>query len=278
VLKPINHAWRLVCTGLAFAGLGLGGSLMAVTLFPLVGLVTRDPVRRQDRVQYCVYTSFRLYLFLLKMLGVIELDVRRAERLAGLQGRLIVANHPTLLDIVLLMALVPRAQCVVKHQLWRNPFLRPVVRGAGYISNDLPADALLAACAAALQTGNNLIIFPEGTRTRPGEALRFRRGFANVATATAADIVPVTITCEPWTLTKGAQWYDIPPTKPRFAVAIGETIPIQQFLQLGARPLAARRLVTFLERYYTERLTDGRPGTGDQAAHRQCVEARGLVT
>jgi 1-acyl-sn-glycerol-3-phosphate acyltransferase len=205
VLKPLNWLWRLICTGLAFAALGLGGCLMAVTLFPLVAALTRDPAARQRRIQYCVHASFRLYLFFLRLLGVIEIEIRHAERLTALDGQIIVANHPTLLDVVLLMALVPRAQCVVKNQLWRNPFLRPVVHGAGYISNDLPADALLAACARAIEAGNNLIIFPEGTRTRPGEPMRLRRGFANIAAATAADLVPITITCRPWTLIKGAE-------------------------------------------------------------------------
>jgi len=277
VFKQINYGWRLICTGLAFAALGLGGSLMAATLFPVVNLVTRDPAKRQYRIQYCVYASFRLYLFLLRALGVLEIEVERGERLAGLRGKMIVANHPTLLDVVLLMALVPRAQCVVKHQLWRNPFLRPVVHGAGYISNDLPADALLAACSSALANGNNLIIFPEGTRTAADGRLRLRRGFANIATIAIIDMVPVTITCDPWTLTKGAPWHDIPASKPLFAVKVGETVTVGDYLRLGPRPLAARRLVAFFERYYTESLANGRSGTGDKEAHRQCVEARGFV-
>jgi 1-acyl-sn-glycerol-3-phosphate acyltransferase len=278
VSRRVDYVWRLVFTGMAFAALGLGGAAMAVTLFPAVALTTRDPVLRQRRVQRCVQLSFRLYIFLLRGLGVLSLELHDAEKkLAPIKGTLIVANHPTLLDVVLLMAVVPRAQCVVKHQLWRNPLLRPVVQGAGYISNSLAPEDLLAACTATLKAGNNLIIFPEGTRTRPGEKLQLRRGFANIATSAEADLALVTITCAPSTLTKGASWYDIPPTKPRFAVAVGEVLDIQSFLKSDARPLAARRLVTFLETYYTERLADGRSGTGDKEAPGGCLEARGFV-
>jgi 1-acyl-sn-glycerol-3-phosphate acyltransferase len=277
VSKQIAYTWRLIFTGIAFATLGLGGAAMAVTLFPVVALLSRDPIARQRRIQSCVQASFRLYLFLLKALGVLSLEVRDLQQLTSLQGKLIVANHPTLLDVVLLMAVVPRAQCVVKQQLWRNPFLRPVVRGAGYISNALPPEAFLAACTATLNAGNNLIIFPEGTRTRPGQKLQLRRGFANIATSAAADIALVTITCEPSTLSKGAAWYDIPAIKPHFAVAMGEVIDIRSYLKAEARPLAARRLVAFLEMYYSERLADGRSGTRDKETAGGCVEARGFV-
>jgi 1-acyl-sn-glycerol-3-phosphate acyltransferase len=277
VSKRIDYTWRLVFTGLAFAALGLGGAAMAVTLFPVVALLSRDPVTRQRRVQSCVQASFRLYIFLLRALGVLTLDVRGLQRLASLEGKLIVANHPTLLDVVLLMAVVPRAQCVVKQQLWSNPFLRPVVRGAGYISNALPTETFLTACTATLKAGNNLIIFPEGTRTRPGQKLQLRRGFANIATSAEADIALVTITCEPPTLSKGAPWYDIPAIRPHFAVAMGEVLDIQAFLKAEARPLAARRLVALLEMYYSERLADGRTGTRDKEAAGGSLEARGFV-
>src|SRR6185312_5089704 len=202
LLRRMNYLWRLAATGLAFAVMGVGGIVLALVV-PLASLGTRDPLVRARRARRYIRNSFRGYLLMLRWLGVLRLEVVGGERLAQCQGRLIVANHPTLLDVVLIMALVPNAHCVAKHQLWRNPFLGPIMRISGHIRNDGDAEAFIDACRSALAAGGNLIIFPEGTRSVPGQRLRFQRGFAHIATLTGANLQLVAITCEPVTLIKG---------------------------------------------------------------------------
>lgn len=253
----ISYGWRLIGTGLAFAAFGLGGAVLALTLIPLATLGTSDPRRRALRAQAIIRASLQFYVLILRALGVIRVDVLGTERLAACRGVLVVANHPTLLDVVLIMALVPRACCVVKHQLWENPFLRPVVSATGYIRNDLPPEIFLDQCRSALASGNNLIIFPEGTRSIPGTKLHFQRGFAHIATLLAADLQPITITCEPITLVKGEPWYRVPPQPSHWRVEAANRIEIRPFLECAARPLAARRLVSHLESYYNGKLKHG---------------------
>jgi 1-acyl-sn-glycerol-3-phosphate acyltransferase len=257
LVDKLFYGWRLIGTGLGFVALGFGGMVLALTIIPLASLLTRDPETRTRRAQTIIRASLQLYVLVLRALGVIRVDVTGAETLAACRGLLIVANHPTLLDVVLIMAQVPRACCVVKHQLWDNPFLRPVVTATGYIRNDLPPEVFLEKCRDALAAGNNLIIFPEGTRSVPGQALHFQRGFAHIATLLAADLQPITITCEPITLVKGAPWYRIPPRPGHWRLEAANRIEIRPFLDCAARPLAARRLVSHLESYYNGKLKHG---------------------
>ena len=257
LLSRVNYLWRLAATGLAFVVMGVGGIVLALGIVPLATLATRDRRVRARRAQRISRDSFRLYLLMLRGLGVIRLEVVGAENLAACHGHLIVANHPTLLDVVLIMALVPNAQCVVKHQLWRNPFLGPVVRTAGYIRNDGNAEAFIGACRGALAAGSNLIIFPEGTRSVPGQRLRFQRGFAHIATLTGANLQLVAITCRPITLVKGQPWYIIPDHPPTFRVEIDQRLEMTPFLAAGARALGARKLVSHLESYYGGKLKHG---------------------
>ena len=70
---------------------------------------------------------------------------------------------------------------------------------------------MIEKCRVNLAAGNNLTIFPEGTRSVPGEPLDSQRGFAHIATLTGVNLQPVTITCEPITLVKRAPYID-----PRF--------------------------------------------------------------
>jgi 1-acyl-sn-glycerol-3-phosphate acyltransferase len=158
---------------------------------------------------------------------------------------------------VFLMALTPRVRCIVKHELWGNRYLKGVVRAAGYIRNDLDPAATIAACRAALDQGNNLLIFPEGTRSRPGEPLRFRRGVANIAMLTGAPIQLVVISCNPLTLTKGEPWYRVPSRRPRFEVEVAFPVDIRRFTAYPYRGRGARRLMEELHQFYAGRLARG---------------------
>jgi len=245
--RRLSYAWRIPATGFASCVLGLGGLVIALTVFPVIAASSRDFRLRERRGQAVIRASFRAFVLMLQVLGIIRLEVTGRERLAGCRGALVTANHPTLLDIVLLISLVPNAQCVVKHQLLRNWFLGPIVRAAGYIRNDLEADAFIARCRQTLAAGNNLIIFPEGTRSIPGEPLRLRRGFANIALLVPADLQIVRISCDPITLLKGSAWYDIPERRASFRVVIDEVVASADFMRYGSRALGASKLASYLE-------------------------------
>jgi 1-acyl-sn-glycerol-3-phosphate acyltransferase len=190
-------------------------------------------------------------------LRVIEFNTEGRERLLGCRGKLIIANHPSLLDVVLLLSIMPRAQCVVKHQLWNSRILGGVMRAAGYIRNDLDSEALIAQCQDVLREEENIILFPEGTRSQPGRPLKFKRGFANIATLTGADLQLVTITCRPTTLTKGEHWYQIPEQRAKFDLSVHNQIDVKEYTRREPRPLAARRLTRDLEQYYVGKLSVG---------------------
>jgi 1-acyl-sn-glycerol-3-phosphate acyltransferase len=253
------YVWRLLWTGLAFAILGIGGVILALTVIPAATLLVRDPQARNRRAQAIIRESFRVYLWLLQATGILRLEVIGGEQLRACRGQLVVANHPTLLDIVLLMALLPDAKCVGKRQLWRNPLLRPVVRAAGYIRNDCAPEVFIAQCREALLAGYNLIIFPEGTRSVPGRALRFQRGFAHIALASGVKVRPVLITCEPVTLVKGAPYYKIPASPPHFRIEVSAAIDAARdgHGTAGSRALDARKLVSSIEADYCRRLHHG---------------------
>src|SRR5262249_2404440 len=127
LLDRFAKAWRIAGTGFAFACLFGGGALLSLSAFSAVRLVTpRGPVRRQ-RNQRLIHFAFRAYVRMLRSLGLLELQIIGRQKLADGVARVIVANHPSLLDVVFLMTLLPRAQCVVKKELWNSPYLGGLV-------------------------------------------------------------------------------------------------------------------------------------------------------
>lgn len=246
-MRWLDLAWRVPATGVAFLCIFFGGGVLALCLRPILALC---PGNRRERTRHAIHRLFRLYLALLRACGLARVQVTGAERLALVEGHVVVANHPSLLDVVILVALIPRAQCIVKHQLWRHRFLGPLMRQAGYISNALDPQDMIAACAASLAAGESLVIFPEGTRTQPGQPLVFQRGFAHMAVDTGAPILPVTITCDPPTLIRGEPWWRVPPRPPLFQVVVGHPVSVAPLTKNLNRGLGARRIVKYFLNYY----------------------------
>jgi 1-acyl-sn-glycerol-3-phosphate acyltransferase len=114
------------------------------------------------------------------------------------------------------------------------------VIGAGYIPN-APTEDMIHAAEAALQGGETLLMFPEGTRTVPGRPLAMQRGAANVALRAARVLTPVHISCVPSTLSKNLPWYRIPRSRPKWTLRVGDDIDLAAYRDTPV-PIASRRL------------------------------------
>lgn len=250
--RQLDRAYRRLATGFALAFIFFGGGVLAVTVLPIAGLIPGD---RRARAQRIIQRIFRFYLAMLQGLNLIRLQIDGRDRLIACQGKIIVANHPSLLDVVILMSLVHNAQCIIKSELWNHRFLGVLMRRAGYIRNDLSAPDLVTACQKALAHGN-IIVFPEGTRSTPGTAPRLRRGFANIATLTRADVQIVVIDCTPPMLMKGDPWWTIPERPSLFHVTVGDCIDNRGYDNLGYRSMASRRLTETVQTYFKQRLAN----------------------
>ncbi len=253
MVRRISWAWRLVGTGASFVLFGLGSLALAGLVFPILRRLPGGSREREFRCQRAVHRCFRFFVRFMTVLGVIEVELRGADLLRE-PGQLIVANHPTLLDVVLLIALIPQADCVVKAEAWSNPFMRGAVTGAGYLRNDL-GDRLIDVCAEHLRAGRSLLLFPGGTRSPKGEIGSLRRGAAHIALRSGLPLRPIFIGCEPTFLMRGQKWHEIPERRPHYTVECGEIIdPDLLFLEGLKRGSAARVITAALRDFYTKRL------------------------
>ncbi|WP_027348847.1 lysophospholipid acyltransferase family protein [Halotalea alkalilenta] len=251
-MRPaLDRAWRGVGTALSFSVFGLGGVLIGLVIAPLIRLTVRDRERRQRLGRRLIQRSFAGFIALMKALGVIDYQIDHLERLRR-PGLLVIANHPTLIDTIFLIAHVDDATCIVKGALARNPVTRGPIRLAGYISNASPEEVIDSA-AASLRAGQSLVIFPEGTRTPPGGAIRLRRGGANIALRTNTAITPVVIDCQPPTLGKHEPWYRIPARRVRLRLSVSSDLPVICAPTLPSG-LAARALTAQLNEHFNNEL------------------------
>jgi len=170
------------------AAIELYRGLASLSLFGLfaIGSLVISPLmlvlRRADWCQVVVRACWRPLLFLFELTGLIRV---RYEGVGSPRGCVLVANHPSLIDVVMLVARVPRTLPVAKGALLRNPFVAAIVHAMA-----LPDDASLPARAAPLlRRGWNVLVFPEGTRTpADGTMNPFHRGAAQLALRTGASV------------------------------------------------------------------------------------------
>lgn len=263
----LSRLWRGVGTALGFIAFGLCALTIGWLLAPLIRLISRHPRAAQRRVRRLVRYTCQGFINALRRLGVIDVRIDHIERLR-IPGRLLLANHPSLIDALFLLASTPDASCIVKGQLADNPIMRRLLLAAGYITTCEPR-TVIGAARRALAEGRPLLVFPEGTRSLPGQPVRLQRGAAAIALASGAWITPVRIRCTPATLTKGEAWYRVPPSRPCFHIEIGARLaPLAggDTSQQAVRDLTRRLEEYFNSPTWEEGPTDDhRAGTRTQA-------------
>ncbi len=240
---------RLIATALLYVGFGLGAVAVALlVVLPVAALAPRR--QRARRVRAINRLAFAAFTRCGVAVGIFAVSFIDAQRLKY-PGQLIIANHPSLLDVVFLLGSIPHANCVIKKALLKNPFLALQVYFADYIPNS-SGEEFIDACVASIERGESLIIFPQGTRNAsPGDG--FRRGAAYVMLRANCRVRPVHIACAPPAFGRQDPWYAIPARKITYRFTALDEFDLTACRSCAnlAPPLKARRLTKWLSGWYT---------------------------
>lgn len=200
-----------------FALLCLGWFPLALALHPVLPRAWGSTLGRRAAMW-----GFRAYLRALELFCGCRFDLRALDAL-GTQGPLvIVANHPSLLDAVLLVSRLPDAVCIMKASLLDNPMFGAGARLARYIRNDALLNVVLRS-RQALREGAQVIVFPEGTRTTHFPIDRLQPSIGLLAMRAGAPVQAVFIEFSTPYLGKGWPLWQRP------------SLPLQVRVRLGRR-------------------------------------------
>lgn len=207
--RLFRRPYEVLATLASYVYFGVGG-----LLYTVVGTVADLLSRSREnhlRGRRTVSAGFRSFLGLWKASRLFTVDTSALEVLREEPGLIIAPNHPSVLDAVFIMARLPRAACVLKAGLLRSPFIGGGARWSGHISNDAGA-GMVRQAQAELALGGQLLVFPEGTRTRPeaDKVNAFKGGFALMARAAQAPVQTVILRYNNQLLAKGWPWWRVP--------------------------------------------------------------------
>jgi len=115
------------------------------------------------------------------------------ERLNFSKPCIIVSNHTSFLDILLVIMLNPKVLIMVKGWVYNSPFFGFFIRYAGYPFSEIDADTNLDLIRKRIDEGYSIAIFPEGTRSATGQMNRFHKGAFFLAKELGLDIQPIVL-------------------------------------------------------------------------------------
>ncbi len=210
-LAWLGLQWNLLVLGLMSAG----WNLVALLLYPLL---PRPLGVRLGRLM--ISRGYGGFWRIARASGMLRLDAKALDPLRDERGLIVVANHPSMLDAVMLVARLPRSFCIMKTSLMHNPLLGPGARLARYVRND-SAHGMIVRAVRELNDGGQLVLFPEGTRTTQQPVNPLHASFALIAKRAQAPVQVVYIDTDSPYLGKGWPMWRLPPLPIRFSVRLG---------------------------------------------------------
>ena len=170
---------------------GTGSVVLAIIVFPILKLTIHPHERFQKAARAVVSQTFRFFLGMMRVAGVARFTIPDRKAFWNLKSKIVVANHPSMIDVVCMISLMPNADCIVRGSLAKSVYAG-VIRQL-YIVNSLGYEEMIDLCRKSLAKGTNLIIFPEGTRTPRHGTNPYKKGAARIALDTHCDVQPVYI-------------------------------------------------------------------------------------
>lgn len=237
---------RILVVALSYLVFGGFGAVIAYVLLPLRVLGVRDPEARMAAAQDLLHVWSRRYFAFVGALGITR-AIYPAPGALPMPGHaaVIIANHPSLLDVVFIMAAIPRVTYIAKESWMTSPLVGRLLRTCGHIGaprGKTPADGAIALerMIAALGAGRALLVFPEGTRSPQRGMWPFQRGAFEAAVRARAPIVRCVIDVDPPVLRKDQPWYDVADRTIEFRM---RTLPVVDVEALGTDAKALTRAV-----------------------------------
>lgn len=245
---------RIALTGSGFAMFFCSTLALGVLALPLL-FIFRSRLGNPHAFTRTLNSKMRLFAGFGRDAGLYSYwPLVLPERYEG-RALLIVANHPTLMDVVLTMSSLPQLCCVASATRWESWMMGSMLKRTTFVpgpglKTDDPLDtemAFIGRMEAKLREGEQLIVFPEGTRSGETELRRFGRGAIEAAIRTGVPILPLFIGVDQVFLMKGAPFFEVP-----------EMTPIYRFewfapIETAGRDLDSKKLTRKLAAQYQAR-------------------------
>jgi 1-acyl-sn-glycerol-3-phosphate acyltransferase len=160
-----------------------------------------DPHRRAFELQRLMGVGYRILHDWLRTFRIADFDHRGALPDLPTGPCILVANHPTQIDVTAIGASLGGACTIVKRAVYRRKLVRPLLVGAGLLegpgTDPISIGQVIDDGVRRIEQGMRIFVFPEGSRSPAGDLRPFGRVAFEIACRTGAPLVTIGIRCEP---------------------------------------------------------------------------------
>ena len=189
---------------------------------------------------------FRLFAWVIRAAHLVYPDLKALDALREEKGIIIAPNHITSLDALFVISRLPNVVCIMKAKLWDNPVFGGGSRLAGYLRNDMTS-AMFRQASEELKAGEQLLVFPEGTRGDKRPIIPFKGGVGILAQYSGAEVQTVFFESNTRYLGKGWPVWKFPKWPMIYRARLGERFRLEKNGNV-------KEFVAKLEDYYSREL------------------------
>lgn len=214
----MKYIRSFICA-LFFGGFGLGGLILGTIIFPIICFIYSGNRQRKVMIN-TIHYSWRFFVKIAFAFRLFSVNYDNIRNLLNTSGSIIICNHPSLIDIVILISLFRNTICIVKGELANNFFIKHIVSSV-FLVNSENVSRIMAKSEELLNSGYNIVIFPEGTRTNEKSYFKLHRIFAQISLRTNRTILMLKIRQSFPILGKDQKWYQIGDRMCNYSILFG---------------------------------------------------------
>lgn len=250
----LKRIFRSLAAGSAFVFFWSGGACLSRVIFPSIDRRRLSSDEKQRKYLDWLQWGFRAFWVYMNALDLGDFDHRKVEFEIPKGPFVMIANHPTLVDVTAILSVWGQMGCVVGSGYHRFSPVRHLMEACGHIdggSGGVMSNALVVINGLEhLKQGRPVLIFPEGTRSPEHGLHPFQRGAFELANRAGVPVVPIFISADPPCLMKHQRWYEVPSRPLRLRLT-----------PLGDKPPQvpegkSKEVAEWYQQLYTRRLQD----------------------
>ncbi len=241
-MNKIIRFYRGFLTLFAIALIAVGALFITYFIFPF----NKDISEKYKTLK----KSWELYIVILKKLGIMNVTSNDFDKIRNIKNSIIVSNHTSLLDIVILMSIIPDSTCFVAEKLARNPFFKGIINTL-FIVEGQPLEEWLFDACNKIDNGLNIIIFPMGHRHTKEEFPRIRRGASMLAYKSKRDIVVLNVDATYGFLQRHKPAYDAGDDVVVFDLKYIDKFNTENYLAQNTDEISAK---TYITKYISQKI------------------------
>lgn len=214
---------------ISFSIFGIGSLAVGFLAFPFIRIFIKNNSKRLEVYSKIVHSTWNIFVKFLQLSRVLKLNIEDINSLQNIKNSIIVSTHPSYIDVLILLSLIPKTTCFVAPRLTENNFFKKIVDSMFLISGKT-IEELKDDTIKMIDEGFNILIFPSGIRHRENEYPKIRKGASLVALNAKKNIYPIKMHTDFDFLQIGQPFYDAGEKPVIYTIKCKEKIDINKYL------------------------------------------------